>query len=200
MMITTHIPPLLEVLSPRQGEGPFYPVIARHEWPETSLLHSVNATLPAHERLRLRICVVGDTPQVPLRVEVWHASREGRYRHPRDPQWTRLWDPDFLGYAQQTLNGSDSVDFYTCLPGIYWDPEDGPRPRHVHLKFRDESGNEIYTTQIYFSGDRLNAFESSLERLKPLERAELSPTLHWNQPLKTWTAEFVVRVGIRLPR
>jgi protocatechuate 3,4-dioxygenase alpha subunit len=132
-------------------------------------------------------------------MELWHASREGRYRHPGDSEWMRLWDPEFLGFAQQSVRGGANVDFTTCVPGIFWDYKDGPRPRHIHLKLRDEGGNELFTTQIYFQGDRLNAFESSLERLSPPRRSELIAPLVWNSVLQSWASEFRVRLGIRLP-
>jgi protocatechuate 3,4-dioxygenase beta subunit len=132
-------------------------------------------------------------------MELWHASREGRYSHPGDSEWMRLWDPEFLGFAQQSVRGGANVDFTTCVPGIFWDYKDGPRPRHIHLKLRDEGGNELFTTQIYFQGDRLNAFESSLERLSPPRRSELIAPLVWNSVLQSWASEFRVRLGIRLP-
>lgn len=195
-------PSRLEIHTPSQGEGPFYPVLLRHEWPETDSLYTELATLPARERLRLRVhleALALDVWEQPFRVELWHASREGRYRHPGDPEWTRLWDPSFLGFAQQSVWGGYSIDFSTSLPGIFWDPQDGPRPRHIHLKLRSGDGTDLFTTQIYFQDERLNVFESSLEKLSPEKRSELLAPLTWNPVLQSWVSEFRVRVGIRLP-
>lgn len=193
------VSPSFIVLTPSQGEGPFYPVIPRHEWPHTDKLH-LSAKLPPHERLSLRIRLTSfQLPSgIPFRVEVWHASREGRYRHPRDPDWIRLWDPEFLGFACQELETGSSVEFQTCMPGVYWDEPDGPRPRHLHLKLRDEEGTDLFTTQIYFEGDRLNSHERSLERLPPEERRRLCVQTEWDVTLQTWVAEFRIRVENRL--
>ena len=192
----------IQILTPSQGEGPFYPTVLRHEWPESDSLYTDQAMLPARERLRLRVHLEAGSQALwgqVFRMELWHASREGRYRHPGDSEWMRLWDPAFLGFTQQSVLGGANVDFTTCVPGIFWDPNDGPRPRHIHLKLRDEGGNELFTTQIYFQGDRLNAFESSLERLAPTRRNELLAPLVWNPVLLSWVSEFRVRLGIRLP-
>jgi protocatechuate 3,4-dioxygenase beta subunit len=192
----------IQILTPSQGEGPFYPTVLRHEWPESDSLYTDQSMLPARERLRLRVHLELSSQALRgqvFRMELWHASREGRYRHPGDPEWMRLWDPAFLGYAQQSVLGGMSVDFTTCVPGIFWDSKDGPRPRHIHLKLRDGGGNELFTTQIYFQGDRLNAFEASLGVLSLTKREELLAPLVWNSVLQSWVSEFRVRLGIRLP-
>jgi protocatechuate 3,4-dioxygenase beta subunit len=205
MMKTSSVrldPPHIVILTPSQGEGPFYPVVLRHEWPESSSLYTEQTTLPPRERLRLRVHLEASSVEIweqSFRVELWHASREGRYRHPGDPEWIRLWDPAFLGFAQQSVGAGSSVDFATSVPGIFWDQKDGPRPRHIHIKLRSEDGTELFTTQIYFEGDRLNAFETSLEALAPSKRRELLAPLVWNPNLQSWVSEFRIRMGIRLP-
>jgi hypothetical protein len=193
--------PQICALTPSQGEGPFFPVVPLKSWPRGSSLYTVErwpTTLPERERLHLTVSIETPSEFRSTRFEVlmWQASREGRYCHPGDAEWSRLWDPEFQGFTHQAVDAGQKLDFYSVIPGIYWDPLDGPRPRHLHLSLISGS-SRLLTTQIYFEGDRLNLFETSLQNLSLEDRKRLTPDLRWNPELRAWHAHFTIELARR---
>ncbi len=192
--------PCFRVLTPSQGEGPFYPVLPQKDWPRRSSLYKTHgwpSSLPDRERLLLRVSLRAPRAlsSTQFRIQVWHASREGRYHHHRDVGRERLWDPEFVGFAELPLRRGETVEFYSVVPGIYWDTDEGPRPRHVHLKLWSGS-RLLLTTQIYFEGDRLNSAESSLQKLPPEGRDRLCRPLFWSSDRVAWLSDFEVELGV----
>lgn len=121
-------------LTPADVEGPYYTANA----PAREQLAS--ATEPGEPLLLTgRLLAEGcATPLVGHILDVWHADDQGVY--------------DLEGYKLRGVFATDAEGRFTIetiLPGRYPD-----RPvRHIHLKLRDPSGEELLTTQIYFEGD-----------------------------------------------
>lgn len=156
------------VATPRQVEGPFYPVDARSESDlDLTLLdgHSEPAT---GEVILVRGRVV-DTHGQALDgavVDVWQANHFGRYDHPRDRSEAPV-DPNFQGRAVVHAGSNGSYGFKTVKPGAYYQgrPGDSPqRCRHIHFKV-SAPGVPMLVTQMYFEGDPLIGQDTVIARV-----------------------------------
>jgi protocatechuate 3,4-dioxygenase beta subunit len=135
------------VLTPSQGEGPYYPLQLPADR-DTDLTVVKGAEAPAvGEALRLEglLLTIDGTPVEGATVEIWQTDANGVYLHPGDPDFA-LRDPGFQGYGEAVTDAEGAWAFRTILPEVY-----GSRPRHIHAKVRlgDET---VLTTQVYFSG------------------------------------------------
>lgn len=137
--------------TPRQTEGPFYPV----ELPldsDNDLLQVAGAGAagrgtPLHLFGQV---LAADGAAVPeARVEIWQCDAAGVYRHPRAPQGGI--DPNFQGFGQTTTDGEGRYRFRTIRPVAY-----PGRTPHIHVKVVAPDGGTL-TTQMYVEGEALNA-------------------------------------------
>jgi protocatechuate 3,4-dioxygenase beta subunit len=93
-----------------------------------------------------RLLYENGTPVDGAVIEIWQTDEKGIYMHPGDPQ-TGNRDPNFQFYGESIAAADGAYSFRTILPGLY-----GSRPRHVHFKVKLD-GQEVLTSQFYFSGD-----------------------------------------------
>ena len=152
--------------TPRQTEGPFYPV----EIPADS-----DADLLRNGRLQYAqgqpVWVEGqvtDTGGVPLAggtVEIWQCDAAGRYHHPGDGGRAA---PAFQGFGRVVLGRDGRYRFRTIRPAPYTG-----RTPHIHFKVR-LPGRELLTTQMYVAGDPGNARDYLWNRLSDAERNALT--------------------------
>ncbi|MBU8545093.1 MULTISPECIES: protocatechuate 3,4-dioxygenase subunit alpha [Roseomonadaceae] len=76
-----------------------------------------------------RVLQEGGGPCVNAVLEAWQADSEGRFRHPRDPEW-RLADPGFYGWGRAWTDAAGRFAFRTIIPGGY---AEAGRPRAPHI-------------------------------------------------------------------
>lgn len=153
--------------TPRQTEGPFYPV----QMPADS-----DADLLANGALRYEAGQpavvegsVSDTEGRPLRgavVEIWQCDAQGRYHHPGDGGRA---DRAFQGFGKVAVDAEGRYRFRTLRPVAY-----GGRAPHIHVKVKRD-GRDLLTTQLYVQGDPGNERDFLFRGLSSdAERAALS--------------------------
>lgn len=130
--------------TPRDFEGPFYPVAPRGE---NNILVAPVAGKGKFSGDYLHLTGVVVTPDgQPVRdasVDIWHTDPEGRYRHPREREQDELHD-DFGYFGLIRVDDKGAFEFYTLVPGRY-----GGRPAHIHYKVW-RGNSQVLTSQIYF--------------------------------------------------
>ncbi len=103
-------------------------------------------------------------------VDIWHADATGKY--------------DLQGYRYRGHLFSDADGAYTVstvIPGIY----EG-RTRHIHVRVQPPS-RAILTTQLYFPGEKANAWDGLFDRALLMHTAA-------DAALLTASFDFVLRV------
>ena len=134
--------------TPRQSEGPFYPVALPKD-ADFDLLRNGQLTYSQGQPCWLD-GVVTDLKGQPLKgaqVEIWQCDHAGHYDHPGDG--SRI-DKAFQGFGRVTANAQGEYRFRTIRPAAY-----GGRAPHIHVKVR-LGQRELLTTQLYVAGDALN--------------------------------------------
>lgn len=134
--------------TPRQTEGPFYPV---------NLPPDSDADLLRNGDLRYaqgEIAFVDGTvsdlqgrPVAGAQVEIWQCDQEGHYHHPGDGGRA---DPRFQGFGRVTVGADGRYRFRTIKPVPY-----SGRTPHIHVKVKLDR-RELLTTQLYVQGDPHN--------------------------------------------
>ncbi len=152
--------------TPRQTEGPFYPVAL----PEDS-----DADLLAHGKLRYAQGqpawlegTLTDTAGRALSgaaIEIWQCDQQGHYHHPGDGGRA---DPAFQGFGRTSVGADGAFRFRTIRPAHY-----AGRTPHIHVKVK-LARRELLTTQWYVEGDPHNASDGLWRRLSAPDRAALT--------------------------
>lgn len=153
-------------LTPRQTEGPFYPV---------ALPADTDSDLLAQGDVRYRrgaaVWLEGhlvDPRRRPVRggvVEIWQCDAEGHYHHPGDGGRA---DPSFQGFGRVAVDTDGRFRFRTLRPAPY-----SGRAPHIHVKAKLGT-RELLTTQLYVEGEPGNERDFLWRRLNPDERAALT--------------------------
>lgn len=126
-------------LTPRDYEGPYYPVGDRNR---------TNDLIDGDARrdilmFRGRVVVTDGRPIARALVDVWQADSLGRYKHPRDRTPGERWN-DFLYWGETWTGVEGDFEFRTYVPGDY-----GNRPAHIHFKIWKDR-QRLLTSQVYF--------------------------------------------------
>lgn len=154
------------VPTPRQTEGPYYPVDIPADR-DGDLLR--NGTLRYAQGQQVWVeGRVRDTQGVPLAggtVEIWQCDAAGHYHHPADGGKAA---PAFQGFGRVVLARDGRYRFRTIRPAPYTG-----RTPHIHFKVR-LPGRELLTTQMYVAGDPGNARDYLWSRMSEPERAALT--------------------------
>jgi protocatechuate 3,4-dioxygenase beta subunit len=134
-------------LTPRQAEGPYYPVRKPAET-DADLTRVGSGPQAAGDVLVLNGAVVDGEgkPVSGARVEIWQTDAKGVYMHPDDPNSKRR-DQAFQSYGETVTDAAGAFSFRTIMPSVY-----GGRARHIHAKITPP-GAQTLTTQFYFKGD-----------------------------------------------
>jgi protocatechuate 3,4-dioxygenase beta subunit len=135
-------------LTPRQTEGPFYPVALPQDT-DADLLRNGNRQYTRGQAAWVD-GVVTDLQGKPVtgaQVEIWQCDQDGHYHHPGDRGRA---DPDFQGFGRVTVGSDGRYRFRTIRPAPY-----SGRTPHIHVKVRLDR-RELLTTQLYVAGDPNN--------------------------------------------
>jgi protocatechuate 3,4-dioxygenase beta subunit len=152
--------------TPRQTEGPFYPV----ELP-ADRDHDLLANGPRNYTKGQATWLAGtvrDTRGAPLAdaaVEIWQCDQDGHYHHPGDRGRA---DPAFQGFGSVVADEQGRYRFRTLRPAPY-----SGRTPHIHLKVKQGS-RELLTTQVYVAGDPGNERDGLWRRLSAADRDALT--------------------------
>ncbi|MDP6352403.1 MAG: protocatechuate 3,4-dioxygenase [Alphaproteobacteria bacterium] len=159
-------------LTPRQGEGPFFPVEipAEHDGDLTIVGNGRGRAQGGYIEISGQILNPGCQPVPGVVMEIWQANSQGRYDHPGDAGNPRPLDPDFQGYARLALTGDGRYRYRTVKPGSYPVFDGWVRPPHIHIKVHTPAGLAL-TTQMYFPGESLNERDRLFGALSESDRA-----------------------------
>lgn len=131
--------------TPRQTEGPFYPVTLPQD-ADADLLRNgqVNYTHGQPAWVEGVVSDLEGRPVAGAQVEIWQCDHQGRYHHPGDGGRA---DPHFQGFGRVTVGGDGRYRFRTIKPVPYTG-----RTPHIHVKVK-LARRELLTTQLYVEGD-----------------------------------------------
>jgi len=136
-------------LTPRQTEGPFYPVEIPAD-SDQNLVQVDGRSAPAAGEVVQVYGQVRDDRGRPLaggRVEIWQCDAFGHYHHPAD---RGQGDPNFQGFGRAALDDEGRYAFRTIKPVPY-----PGRTPHIHFAVMGP-GIERLTTQMYLDGHPQN--------------------------------------------
>jgi protocatechuate 3,4-dioxygenase beta subunit len=163
--------PLVAATTPRQTEGPFYPVHEQRDTDADLTRIEGHAERAVGEVIEVsgRVLDEDGNPVADALVDVWQANSYGRYAHERDLNPAPL-DENFQGWAKLKTDADGRYRFRTIKPGPYPVRPDWSRPPHIHFKVARRSYHEL-TTQMYFAGDPLNERDLLLQSVPdPVQR------------------------------
>jgi protocatechuate 3,4-dioxygenase beta subunit len=152
--------------TPRQTEGPFYPV----NLPKDSDFDLLRNGSQAYTRgqpawVEGSVTDLQGKPLSGAQVEIWQCDEAGHYHHPGDGGKA---DPAFQGFGRVTVGADGRYRFRTIRPVAY-----SGRTPHIHVKVKLAS-RELLTTQLYVAGDPNNERDFLWRNLGPEGRAALT--------------------------
>lgn len=159
-----------ELWTPRQTEGPFYPVHQQDDKDSDLTQIQGNDLLASGEVIHVRGRVFdmnGDVIKNAF-VDIWQANAAGRYRHFKDPSKAAM-DPNFQGWGQTYTDADGSYTFKTIMPGAYPAGPGWTRPPHIHFKVSKQKYYPL-TTQMYFPDQDLNKIDRILQGLSKADQ------------------------------
>jgi protocatechuate 3,4-dioxygenase, beta subunit len=137
--------------TPRDAEGPFYPVAWSGEIDgDLIALNGKRYDVGTSLLLLGRVLNVGGDAIADATVEIWQVDATGKYRHPRDDGDGPL-KRGFQGFGRVVSDGNGAYCFRTIKPVNY-----GGRPAHIHFRVVAKGYREL-TTQMYFAGENEEA-------------------------------------------
>ena len=149
--------------TPRQTEGPFYPVRLPQD-ADADLLRNGNLNYTQGQPAWVE-GVVTDLQGKPIagaQVEIWQCDHAGHYHHPGDGGRA---DPNFQGFGRVTVGSDGRYRFRTIKPVAY-----SSRTPHIHVKVKLDR-RELLTTQLYVEGDPQNERDFLWRSLGAADRA-----------------------------
>lgn len=152
--------------TPRQTEGPFYPVALPAD-SDFDLLRNGQVNYRQGQPAWVE-GVVTDTRGTPVSgavVEIWQCDHAGHYHHPGDGNRA---DPAFQGFGQVAVGRDGRYRFRTLKPVPY-----SGRTPHIHVKVKLDN-QTLLTTQLYVAGDPGNERDFLWRRLSEDGRAALT--------------------------
>lgn len=153
-------------LTPRQTEGPFYPLQLPRDH-DANLLENGTLRYAQGEPLWLDGSVTNPAgePLAGARVEIWQCDANGHYDHPGDGARA---DRAFQGFGATLADAQGHYRFRTIRPVAY-----SGRTPHIHVKVRLGS-RELLTTQLYVQGDPGNPRDFLWRNLREADRDALT--------------------------
>ena len=157
------------LITPIQGEGPFYPTQKPIDKDADLTFVGKNRTRANGDLLIVQGRVLkpdGNSVSKAL-VEIWQTNAWGRYQDRRDSS-ELPWDPNFQGYGQVMTSIDGSYAFRTIKPAGYGEGY-FRRPPHIHFRI---SGKKLDTvsTQMYFAGEPGNSDDRLLNNISNPEK------------------------------
>jgi len=162
-------------ITPGQTEGPYFPPKAQID---AMLDHDNDLTRVGNQSGKAtgqRVYVTGQVRDQQCRpiegavVEIWQASENGRYSHPRDRDNRAPLDPHFQYWGKNITDKDGRYLFKTIKPGSYQAGRNWTRPPHIHFKV-SHGHVRPFITQMYFVGDAFQAADHILNDVPSNER------------------------------
>lgn len=157
--------------TPKQPEGPFYPV--RDQADKNTDLTLVDGKTELAKGQILHVSgVVQDQNCDPIKgvvVEIWQACETGRYNHPGDEENPSILDENFQYWGITATNDAGEYSFKTIIPGHYEAAPGWIRPPHIHYKVHKRGYRELIT-QLYFKGNQYNEADRILRAVPRADR------------------------------
>jgi protocatechuate 3,4-dioxygenase beta subunit len=161
--------------TPPQTEGPYYPpqtqIQAQADTDNDLTQIKGEAGKPKGQILYV-MGRVRDSQCRPIEgavVEIWQASENGRYRHPRDSDNPQPLDPHFQYWGKSVTDKEGRYSFKTIKPRAYSIGPGRMRPSHIHFKVSHPSVHD-FITQMYFVGDPYQDKDGILNNLPRAQR------------------------------
>src|SRR5712671_6872257 len=148
------------VQTPKQTEGPFYPVKLPLDT-DNDLLIVNDALTPAVGEITHLNGRILDFKGQPIRnalVEIWQVDNNGVYLHSGDKHATR--DRNFQGFGRFMTGSTGEYYFRTIKPVLY-----PGRTRHIHFAIKMQ-GRDKWTTQCYVKGEPWNNKDGVLKGIE----------------------------------
>jgi protocatechuate 3,4-dioxygenase beta subunit len=148
-------------LTPRQTEGPFYPVDLPLDTDNDLILLNDNLT-PALGSVTHLSGRVTDAKGEPIRnalVEIWQVDHHGVYLHEGSNDAAKR-DANFQGFGRFMTGSTGEYYFRTIKPVPY-----PGRTPHIHVAVKMK-GREKWTTQCYIKGEPQNEKDGVLRSIK----------------------------------
>ena len=153
------------MLTPSQGEGPFYPDHMPLDT-DNDLLTVNDSITPAVGQITHlggRLLSAAGEPIRNTLVEIWQVDNNGVYLHTDSNHDTH--DQNFQGFGRFLTGSTGEYYFRTIRPVVY-----GNRTSHIHFAIKMK-GHEKWTTQLYVKGEPQNKNDRALNRIRnPKER------------------------------
>lgn len=147
--------------TPRQVEGPFYPVDLPLDTDNDLILINDDLTPSAGQITHLSGRVLDTTGQ-PIRnamVEIWQVDHHGVYLH-KGSNGAERRDKHFQGFGRFLTGTTGEYYFRTIKPVAY-----PGRTPHIHFAVKMK-GHKKWTTQCYIKGEPKNDTDGLLNRVK----------------------------------
>jgi protocatechuate 3,4-dioxygenase beta subunit len=178
--------------TPKQAEGPFYPIDDQVDKDADLTFVNGGSTRAIGEVIYIQGQVLDQNclPIAGAMVEIWQACKSGKYNHKNDPNTAPL-DPNFQYWGQAVTNSQGEYMFKTILPGAYPADVGWVRPPHIHFKVHKLGYTEL-TSQLYFAGDALNEKDLILRGLSKEDQAKVIVDL---KPVADSRLEAGTRIG-----
>ncbi len=152
-------------LTPRQSEGPFYPLDlpldSDADLVQVNGMSRLATGIIVH--LAGKVVAASGNPIAGATIEIWQCDAFGAYKHPRDRG--DVSEPEFQGFGMTTTSDRGEFRFRTIRPVSY-----PGRTPHIHAKIK-AAGMRTLTTQLYVAGESRNAADFLYSRIPEDRRA-----------------------------
>jgi len=148
-------------LTPKQTEGPFYPVDLPLDT-DNDLIILNDGLTPALGNITHLTGKVTDVKGEPIRnalVEIWQCDNNGVYLHKGSDGGDKR-DKNFQGFGRFMTSSTGEYYFRTIKPVAY-----PGRTPHIHFAIKMK-GREKWTTQCYIKGEKQNDQDMVLQGIK----------------------------------
>jgi len=154
-------------LTPRQTEGPFYPVDLPLDTDNDLIIinDSTNPSLGEITHLSGRVLDEKGAPIRNAMVEIWQTDQNGVYLHKESDDGDKR-DGNFQGFGRFLTGSAGEYYFRTIKPVKY-----PGRVPHIHFAVKMK-GREKWTTQLYVKGDPANEKDFVIRNIKDAAQRE----------------------------
>ncbi len=149
------------IRTPRQTEGPFYPVDWLGDSDNDLVLVRGEAAQAMGQVTHIlgRVVDTSGNPIIGASVEIWQCDANGHYLHPNDRSARGRYDQRFQGRGRMRTGNDGSYTFRTIRPVPY-----PGRTPHIHFAISTPD-NARLITQMYVAGEPLNERDGILRRI-----------------------------------
>ncbi len=179
-------------LTPKQTEGPFYPVDLPLDTDNDLLLINDGITPAVGEVTHLsgRILNKNGEPIRNALVEIWQVDNNGAYLHKGSDNRDK-WDNNFQGFGR-FLTGSTGEYYFRTIKPV---PYPGRTP-HIHFAIK-RPGFEKFSSQCYIKGHPGNPKDGIWKRISD-PKARANVTVDFAPIPNTTTGELAARFDVVL--